>query len=63
LQVNLPIDGDPDAKIIKNLLEIGYDGTSKADVFGFETKDGGTFSFKSAGSEKLIREQFIKPFF
>ena len=63
MDVKLNIDKDPDAKTIKNLLEIGFNKGANVFVFAFETENKGTFSMKSPESQNLIREQFIKPFF
>jgi hypothetical protein len=63
MEVNLNIDNDPDAEIIKTLLETGYNGQCKADVFGFETEEGSTLSYQSKYSKRLIREQFVKTYF
>lgn len=62
MKINLKIDEKGDAQLIASLLSFGF-GDEKAFTFAFETKSGGTFSMKSSESAKVIREQYIKPFF
>lgn len=63
MKVNLGIDDWEDKQSVKVMVELTFKKENKEFVMGGETEKGSTFSMKSAESETVIREQFIKPYF
>ena len=63
MKIYLPLDDDPDKKILEMNLKIMFEPRTKSYVLGYETEKGTFISIKSKNSEKLIRNSFIKPYF